>query len=298
MIFLNTYGSVSFWMKIFILLCVMLAMFIVSAILMVLFDIGFNGILPQPDILVGNMFIQSIFLFIFTAVITAGLFCLEPFKYLKMDKKPAATAIIGVIVCMIVLIPFMNLIISWNESLTLPESLSGLETWMREKEAAAQLITDQLLDIHSLGALILLILVVGILTGIGEEALFRGVLQRLLWEKTGNKHVAIWIGAIIFSAVHFQFFGFVPRMLLGAFFGYLLVWSGNIWLPITAHFFNNSMAVVFRYLENNGCELTYLEKIGTIEDGSWAIAGYSLLLFALCTGALYWYVKRGCILRL
>ena len=298
MIFLNTYGSASFWMKIFILLCVMLVMLIISVILMVLFDIGFNGILPQAGILTGNMSIQSIFLFIFTSIITAGLFSLEPFKYLKMDKKPSGAILIGVIICMIVLIPFMNLVISWNESLTLPESFSGLETWMREKEASAQLVTDQLLDIHSLGALILLIFVVGILTGIGEETLFRGILQRLFLEKTRNKHAAIWIGAIIFSAVHFQFFGFVPRMLLGAFFGYLLVWSGNIWLPITPHIFNNSMAVDYRYLENKGYELTYLEKIGTIEDGSWAIAGYSLLLFALCTGALYWYVKRGCILRL
>lgn len=298
MIFLNTYGSASFWMKIFILLCVMLVMLIVSVILMLLFDIGFNGILTQPDILIGNMFIQSIFLFIFTSIITAGLFSLEPFKYLKMDKKPAVTALIGVIVCMIVLIPFMNLVISWNESLTLPESLSGLETWMREKEASAQSVTDQLLDIHSLGAFLMLILVVGILTGIGEETLFRGLLQRLLWERTRNQHIAIWIGAIIFSVVHFQFFGFVPRMLLGAFFGYLLVWSGNIWLPITAHFFNNSLTIAMRYLENSGYELAYLEKVGTIEDGSWAIAGYSLLLFALCTGALYWYVKRGCVLRL
>ena len=176
--------------------------------------------------------------------------------------------------------------------MSLPEKFSAIETWMRNKEASAQLITDQLLNVHSLGALVLLIFVIGILTGIGEEALFRGLLQKLLWEKTGNKHAAIWIGAIIFSAVHFQFFGFIPRMLLGAFFGYLLVWSGNIWLPITAHFFNNSITVVFHYIENQGYELSYFEKLGTIENGTWDIAIYSLILFILCSYTLYKYLQK------
>ena len=193
---------------------------------------------------------------------------------------------------MIVFVPFMNLAIRWNQSLSLPEKFSAIETWMRNKEASAQLITDQLLNVHSLGALVLLIFVIGILTGIGEEALFRGLLQKLLWEKTGNKHAAIWIGAIIFSTVHFQFFGFIPRMLLGAFFGYLLVWSGNIWLPITAHFFNNSITVVFRYIENQGYELSYFEKLGTMENGTWDIAVYSLILFVLCSYTLYKYLQK------
>lgn len=238
------------------------------------------------------MSIQCIFLFISTAVVAAGLFSPRPFSYLKIDKKPTVTALIGVIICMIVFVPFMNLVISWNQSLSLPEKFSAVETWMRNKEASAQLITDQLLNVHSLGALVLLIFVIGILTGIGEEALFRGLLQKLLWEKTGNKHAAIWIGAIIFSTVHFQFFGFIPRMLLGAFFGYLLVWSGNIWLPITAHFFNNSITIVFRYIENQGYELSYFEKLGTIENGTWDIAVYSLILFVLCSYTLYKYLQK------
>ena len=292
MTFPNIYGTASFWTKIFITLCIMLIMLIISAILIWLFSTGFSNILSQSDILVGSMSIQCIFLFISTAVVTAGLFSSRPFSYLKMDKKPTVTALIGVIICMIVFVPFMNLVISWNQSLSLPEKFSAIETWMRNKEASAQLITDQLLNVHSLGALVLLIFVIGILTGIGEEALFRGLLQKLLWEKTGNKHAAIWIGAIIFSAVHFQFFGFIPRMLLGAFFGYLLVWSGNIWLPITAHFFNNSITVVFHYIENQGYELSYFEKLGTIENGTWDIAIYSLILFILCSYTLYKYLQK------
>ena len=192
MTFSNIYGTASFWTKIFITLCIMLIMLIISAILIWLFSTGFSNILSQSDILVGSMSIQCIFLFISTAVVTAGLFSSRPFSYLKMDKKPTVTALIGVIICMIVFVPFMNLVISWNQSLSLPEKFSAIETWMRNKEASAQLITDQLLNVHSLGALVLLIFVIGILTGIGEEALFRGLLQKLLWEKTGNKHAAIW----------------------------------------------------------------------------------------------------------
>ncbi len=292
MAFSNIYGKVSFWTKIFIMLCVMLVMLIVSALLTWGFDKCFHTILSLSDILIGSMFIQCIFLFFLTAVISAGLFSPHPFKYLQMDKRPSLGAILGVIVCMIAVIPFMNLIIDWNQSLKLPESFSAIETWIREKEAAAQSITDQLLDMQSLGNLLLIVVVVGILTGIGEESLFRGLLQRLLWEKTKNHHVAIWVGAIIFSAVHFQFFGFVPRMLLGAFFGYLLVWSGNIWLPITAHFFNNSMTVVFHYIEDKGYDLSYFEEVGTTGNGSLYMAIFSLILFILCSGILYKYVKK------
>lgn len=293
MILSNAYSTASFWTKIFILLCVMLAMLILSTLLIWLFDIWFHNILSPSYILIGSMIVQCVFLFFFTAVISAGLFNTHPFTYLKIDKKPSITALIGVIICMIAIIPFMNLIIDWNMSIKLPEDFSAIETWIREKEAAAQSITDQLLDIHSFGNLILLIFVVGILTGIGEESLFRGLLQRLLWEKTRNYHAAIWIGAIIFSTVHFQFFGFVPRMLLGAFFGYLLIWSGNIWLPITAHFFNNSISVIFRYMANKGYDLSYFEKVGTLSDGSLPIAIVSLMLFILCSGILYKYLKKN-----
>jgi hypothetical protein len=105
MTFSNIYGTASFWTKIFITLCIMLIMLIISAILIWLFSTGFSNILSQSDILVGSMSIQCIFLFISTAVVTAGLFSSRPFSYLKMDKKPTVTALIGVIICMIIFVP-------------------------------------------------------------------------------------------------------------------------------------------------------------------------------------------------
>ncbi len=77
--------------------------------------------------------------------------------------------------------------------------------------------------------------------------------------------MGIWVSAILFSALHMQFYGFFPRMLLGAFFGYLLLWSGSLWLPIIAHFVNNCVAVIFYYLKFNGIKVVDIEIIGTGE---------------------------------
>ena len=130
--------------------------------------------------------------------------------------------------------------------------------------------------------LIIMILIVGVLTGIGEEFVFRGVLQRLFLDKFRNPHIAVWITAVIFSAVHFQFYGFVPRMLLGAFFGYLLVWSGNIWLPIIAHALNNSFSVAGAYIQQRAGEESFIDTLGTTgEDIAWVVGGVILTIFTI-----------------
>jgi len=100
-----------------------------------------------------------------------------------------------------------------------------------------------------------------LLPAFGEELFFRSALQGL-FSRTMNVKLAVWIAAIIFSAIHFQFYGFVPRMLLGAFFGYLLAWSENLWLPILAHFANNVLAVIFFYLKTNGYKVIDIDTIG------------------------------------
>ena len=135
---------------------------------------------------------------------------------------------------------------------------------------------------NTFGSLIVTVLMVGLMTGIGEELTFRGIIQSLVTEKSNNHHIAIWVTAIIFSAIHFQFFGFFPRMLLGAFFGYLMVWSGSIWLPIYAHFLNNSMAVVAAYMLNINLTTDEYEKVGTVDNGTIWMALVSLFLFAGC----------------
>jgi len=119
---------------------------------------------------------------------------------------------------------------------------------MRHSEDEALKETQLLLQMNSLGAMLFDLLVIGLLTAIAEEFLFRGCVQTIFTRWTKSKHWGIWIAAILFSAFHMQFFGFLPRLLLGVFFGYFVAWSGSIWTSVWGHFINNGSAVVITYL--------------------------------------------------
>ena len=138
--------------------------------------------------------------------------------------------------------------IELNSKLTLPASLSEVEKIIRDLEDQLKEFTNVLTQFETPGYFLLSVLVIAIIPAIGEELIFRGLLQNIVRQISGNYHVAIWISAIIFSAIHFQFYGFVPRMLLGALFGYLYVWSGNLLLPMLAHFLNNFISLVLLYI--------------------------------------------------
>lgn len=239
-------------------------------------------VLPERTQMMLMLAIQGLILFVASPLITARLLSTKPFKYLSLTTLPTLKQIVWVTVAMLVMTPALNLIVSWNEAMHLPEFMSGIEEWMRANEDSAMEATKKLLSINTIGSLITTVLLVGALTGIGEELTFRGIIQSLVTEKSNNHHIAIWVTAIIFSAIHLQFFGFFPRMLLGAFFGYLLVWSGSIWLPIYAHFLNNSMAVIAAYMLNINLTSDEYEKVGTVDNGTIWMAAVSIILFMLC----------------
>ena len=103
-----------------------------------------------------------------------------------------------------------------------------------------------------------------ILPAVAEELTFRGVLMNLLEAKGKRVYLAIWVTAIIFSAIHMQFYGFVPRMLMGALFGYMLVWTGSLWIPILMHLTNNAMAVLLYFVSlRAGWNMDKMDAIGT-----------------------------------
>lgn len=147
----------------------------------------------------------------------------------------------------IVMMPFTGLMAEWNESMKLPAGLAGLEQWMKDNEATLARLTEFLISFQSVGQLLIAILVIAVIPAIGEEILFRGILQRKLAEHWANVHVAIWVSAAIFSAIHFQFYGFLPRLLLGAMFGYLYFWTGRVGMAIFAHFINNAVTVLLMW---------------------------------------------------
>jgi membrane protease YdiL (CAAX protease family) len=156
--------------------------------------------------------------------------------------------------------PFTSLIIEWNESIHLPSSLSWLENWARHQEDYLKEITHMLTHLTGLIELSGGLVVIAFLPALGEELVFRGFLQNKLQQLFQRRHLAIWTSAFLFSAIHFQFFGFVPRMVLGAMFGYLYSYSGQFHLPVLAHFTNNGMMLVLIYLRNQGTIAYDIEK--------------------------------------
>lgn len=220
--------------------------------------------------------IQSIGLFILPSIFLAYLFGNNIPKYLKINILPYPQGIILATSIIIIASPLINVIGEFNSKMVMPEFLSGVEKWMRESEDAAGEITKLFINTTSIPGLLVNIFMIGIIPAIGEELLFRGIIQRIFTEWFKSYHWGIWISAILFSALHLQFYGFFPRLILGASFGYLLAWSGNLWFPVIAHFINNTIAVFAYYFYNKGIINIDPDKIGT--DSEYQI----IALISLC----------------
>ena len=140
----------------------------------------------------------------------------------------------------------------WNQNIELPSSFSYLEQAMQAMEENMKVLTEMMTGFTSFGELILGLLIIAIIPAIGEELVFRGLIQNHIMRITNNIHLAIWFAGFIFGAIHMQFYGLFPRMLLGVLFGYLYYYSGKLSYAIIAHFVNNGVAVVAVYLNNIG----------------------------------------------
>lgn len=224
--------------------------------------------------------LQDIVVFIVPAICTAVIITRQPADFLIAGRIPDALAFAIVGLTMLVGIPAMESVISWNASIELPESWSSVAELMKASESRAAAMVGTLIGRHTVGSLFVTILIVGILAGFSEELFFRGAIQRLLITSNVNHHVAIWGTAVLFSAVHMQFFGFVPRMLLGAYFGYLAWWSRSLWLPVFAHCFNNSLAG-FAMWQSVGENDTEIQKMIEGPVAGWIIALISVVLTAV-----------------
>lgn len=191
--------------------------------------------------------VQDLFIFIIPAFVAGFTASRLPARMLGVDRKPDWTFMLISLLVLMVSVPAMNMLIGLNQSIHLPASMASTEQWMRNMEDAAAEATSVILGGQTVGALIVSVLIVGVLAGFSEELFFRGALQRILMATRLPAWSVIWIVALIFSAFHFQFFGFLPRLLLGAYFGYLLYWSRCLWVPVCVHIFNNSVYVISRW---------------------------------------------------
>jgi len=224
--------------------------------------------------------IQDIFAFILPAVVAMALFYLRPLHVMGLDRMPSLKALAVVVVFYLVSLPAMNWLVDFNGSMVLPSWMSGVEEAMRQAEDMAADATKQILDINTIPQLLFCLFVVGLMAGLSEEMLFRGAMQRTMQDSRLGAHTAIWVTAIVFSAFHMQFFGFLPRMLLGAWLGYLFVWTRSLWVPIIAHTLNNSTVVVMSYLAGKGVVPEgFGDNLGLPADGAFPwMATASLVL--------------------
>ena len=222
---------------------------------------------------------------LFVPIIFGKLIMREPNAYIRANFRFPVVLLMIVFSIMAMSTPIMELLIMLNQKMVLPDFLKGVENWMRESEKAAQKATEALLHMNNWVDLVKSILLVGLITAIAEELMFRGCLQTIFVRWTNNTHIAIWITAALFSAFHMEFFGFLPRLMLGVFFGYFTAWSGSVWPAIWAHFLNNGTAVVMYYLYKH-------KKIDINPDEQYAF-NYSLyILSIIITVALFWSYRN------
>ncbi|MCC7051081.1 MAG: CPBP family intramembrane metalloprotease [Bacteroidia bacterium] len=277
--------------------CIAILTLVATVLMKPLF--GINAI-TNPSVLSNSSNPQVInamkFLQLFNAL---GLFVLPPFlfnflcesgdeetNFLSLKTKPQIIQLLLAGTAIIAAMPLINLMAEINSHLKFPESLSGLEHWMKTSEENAAVITQQFLKVDSVTGLLFNLFLIALLPGFGEELLFRGALQPLFTRQTNNRIAGIIIAAIVFSALHMQFYGFLPRMAMGVYFGFLLLWTKSLWVSVFAHFVNNASAVLASYFMGDSKDA---ETIGASAN-DWCYSLISVVIVGLIT--FYFYKNR------
>lgn len=274
--------NIKFTQRITLLLCAFLLCLIMTTMLNTLI----LSVIGSSNLLYINLSIltQNLLTFILPVVIAVAFITPKPATFLQLDKIPSLKTFLLVIAVYIAMTPALNYIVDWNNNISLPKSMAGIEIFMRNAENAALAVTSMILEQNNI---IVSILLVGCLTGLGEEVFFRGGLQQIFLSRPMNIHIAIWITAFIFSALHFQFFGFFPRLLLGALFGYLAYWSGSLWTAIFAHALNNSTTIIAHEInKQNGFNL---DNLGVPQSGE--IPWLAIISLLVSIAIIYIYLK-------
>jgi uncharacterized protein len=235
--------------------------------------------------------IQSIFLFVIPALISAWLFSEDTFHYLEADNMTSPFTLVLVLASLFMAIPLLNFLALMNSRLDFPQWLNGLEGRIKAMEDSAGRLTELFLKSETFMDVTVNFLMIAILPALGEEFLFRGVLQKLFIVWTKNTHVGVILAAFTFSFIHFQFYGFVPRFLLGLYFGYLLVWSSSIWVPVAGHLINNGIAVIYYRFAAYPMGETAMDKIGTGKGENYMLY-ISVFITALIIGLIYQHERR------
>jgi membrane protease YdiL (CAAX protease family) len=231
------------------------------------------------------LIIQDISLFIVPGIIIFTLMRSGRERRFSDSKIPGILDVGLIVVLAFCIFPVTSFTGQLNAGLNLPEWLSGIENWITEKEENASQLIDTLIISDTSTVLIWNLIIIAVIPAIGEELIFRGVLQKILYGLFKSPHVAILVTSLVFSAIHFQFYGFIPRIILGLVFGYLFFWSGTLWLPVISHFVNNAVPVIGAYLEG-------WDKLNVSPDASLAKQVISLPLPIIISILILIYFRK------
>ena len=198
-----------------------------------------------------SQFLSACGLFLFPPVALCYLRSIPLSIGLFTKQKPRFALFILAIVLMWIQLPLINILATFNNTLVFPEILKPLGEWMRIQEDQAAKLTEAFLFMPNPSDLVISLIIMALIPALGEELLFRSTIQPLIAKWINKPVLAIWITAFVFSFIHFQFFGFLPRFFIGAFLGYLFYWSGSVWYSIAAHFANNGLAVFVYFLNQH-----------------------------------------------
>ncbi len=240
-----------------------------------------NEIVANIGLLKFLQVLYSIGLFLVPAMLSGYLIQRNTWKYLKADRISNYWIIMLVIIVMVISIPWINYTSFLNEKLSLPERWGDLMERIHENDENSWDLMKAFLQTDNISGLMINIFIVALIPALGEEFLFRGMIQRILNEWFRNEHLAIWIAALLFSLMHYQFLGFIPRVILGALFGYLFVWTGSIWMAVLAHFINNGVAVIYYYIFYRGTLEVEPDHIGLEENAVLMIIASAVLTILL-----------------
>ena len=264
-------------------------MALLTALAMILWAVASGGSHSTTS-LKWLQFMQTIATFLLPSILGAWVWSEDhkPFTWLRLTSTTHWLHYLLAVGIMLCAVPGINLLADLNSRIELPESLGFIEQILKQQEEAAAALTERFLQADNIGVLLINIGLMALLPALAEEVSFRGTLQQILAQGKlkGQIHIAIWATAFIFSAIHMQFYGFIPRMLMGAMFGYIFVWTGTLWVPILMHFTNNGLAVLAYYLVGDSEEAKNIADTFGAGD-TWWVGLISVLITSL--GLLIFY---------
>lgn len=215
----------------------------------------------------GMQGVQFFSLFVVPAFICLWLFSTDSKKYLGLKPPSHFGYIIAGVVVMLIAIPFTSWLGEINRNIPFPTSMAN---WMKEQEADASKTIQALLSRHTVKDLLLNLVFIAGLAAVGEELMFRGMAQRLLIKIFKNHWAGIIVSAAVFSAMHMQFYGFLPRFALGVLLGAVYWYSGSLWVAMLAHFIYDAVLIIAVYFnpemlaDENNMQISNLALAGTI----------------------------------